>query len=487
MFHANMIENVPSQTRKVVFTHVILYDEIPSARGIGYDCIDALNEIIDIIISQEPKSCTGTNADIDIAIVDVTTEISDYTEMNSLITDGLPLAFGSKNKSNKKSKKRKRKQEPNINVLESKQFVFKYKQQILENEANLSLKYGNGTLVEEKYWDQRFRLMTRFDEGIILDAESWYSITPESIANHITLKCIEAATFMNTDLGTALDLFCGCGGNSISLGQVFSHVVAVDFDSHKLENLKHNAAVYNININSGLKTCCIDVNHLLVKLSSPSTSNINTSTNNNNGSMKDSSSNNNEGNNDDDDDEINYHRTSSINYNNNSSPTTVTDTNLLSILYSNGLLDLHNNFDPSVLPITTNITNSTTPTTNNTSNITSNNNNINTIKHAIMMNSDTLDVIFLAPPWGGPSYINLQSFDLRTRLPSGDGFLLVEKALKICPNVVLMIPRNTSHKHLQKLSKHVKKSCIVEEVYLYYKHKMTVVYFGDAFTLQHTS
>lgn len=36
-----------------------------------------------------------------------------------------------------------------------------------------------------KYWAQRYRLFSRFDEGIQLDRESWYSVTPEKIAEHI--------------------------------------------------------------------------------------------------------------------------------------------------------------------------------------------------------------------------------------------------------------------------------------------------------------
>jgi hypothetical protein len=36
-----------------------------------------------------------------------------------------------------------------------------------------------------QYWAQRYRLFSRYDEGIQLDEESWYSVTPEKIAEHI--------------------------------------------------------------------------------------------------------------------------------------------------------------------------------------------------------------------------------------------------------------------------------------------------------------
>ena len=41
----------------------------------------------------------------------------------------------------------------------------------------------------EKYWEQRYRLFSRFDEGIQMDTEGWYSVTPERIAMHIAKRC----------------------------------------------------------------------------------------------------------------------------------------------------------------------------------------------------------------------------------------------------------------------------------------------------------
>ena len=48
---------------------------------------------------------------------------------------------------------------------------------------------GNDTCIDEKYWDQRFRYFKRFDEGIMLDQESWFSVTPEVISKHIADRC----------------------------------------------------------------------------------------------------------------------------------------------------------------------------------------------------------------------------------------------------------------------------------------------------------
>ena len=42
--------------------------------------------------------------------------------------------------------------------------------------------------VQDRFWSQRRRLFSRFDEGVRLDAEGWYSVTPEAIANHVARR-----------------------------------------------------------------------------------------------------------------------------------------------------------------------------------------------------------------------------------------------------------------------------------------------------------
>ena len=41
----------------------------------------------------------------------------------------------------------------------------------------------------KKYWFQRYRLFTKFDQGIWMDKEGWFSATPEKIAKHIAERC----------------------------------------------------------------------------------------------------------------------------------------------------------------------------------------------------------------------------------------------------------------------------------------------------------
>jgi len=124
-------------------------------------------------------------------------------------------------------------------------------------------------VVHDKYWAQRRRLFSRFDQGIQLDGEGWYSVTPEKIADHVAGRLGEiAASVMAEQAARALledpfamtscappgiivlDAFCGCGGNSIAFAKLppslVSLVVCVDIDRAKLRMAAHNAAIYGI-------------------------------------------------------------------------------------------------------------------------------------------------------------------------------------------------------------------------------------------------
>ncbi|XP_022772436.1 trimethylguanosine synthase-like [Durio zibethinus] len=60
-----------------------------------------------------------------------------------------------------------------------------------------------------KYWWQRYLLFSRFDDGIKMDEEGWFSVTPEPIARHHASRC---------GSGIVVDSFTGVGGNAIQLG-----------------------------------------------------------------------------------------------------------------------------------------------------------------------------------------------------------------------------------------------------------------------------
>jgi hypothetical protein len=58
--------------------------------------------------------------------------------------------------------------------------------------------------VDFRYWHQRYRLFSRYDEGIWMDKEAWYSVTPEGIARHLAKFIAHKITG-----GTIVDAFCG--------------------------------------------------------------------------------------------------------------------------------------------------------------------------------------------------------------------------------------------------------------------------------------
>lgn len=110
-------------------------------------------------------------------------------------------------------------------------------------------------IVHDKYWAQRRRLFSRFDQGIKLDAEGWYSVTPEIIADHVARRVADLATkhvipYDSSQGIVVFDAFCGCGGNTIAFGKmpsnIISKVVCVDTDRSKLLKAAHNASLYGI-------------------------------------------------------------------------------------------------------------------------------------------------------------------------------------------------------------------------------------------------
>lgn len=155
----------------------------------------------------------------------------------------------------------------------------------------------NPNIVHDKYWAQRRRLFSRFDQGIQLDGEGFFSVTPEIIAdyvaeqfcmlipgilrmkqrlsNHLNLnvsgqfpgnhglsgtgsggKGIISTLMQNTPQSfppgvVILDAFCGCGGNSIAFAKLGPHipislVVCVDLDRNKLRMAARNASIYGV-------------------------------------------------------------------------------------------------------------------------------------------------------------------------------------------------------------------------------------------------
>ena len=122
-----------------------------------------------------------------------------------------------------------------------------------------------------KYYAQRYRLFSRFDEGIKLDEEGWYSVTPEVLAAHTatrigrmecepttattattTVKMAAASKHAASASASAtaslliVDGFAGVGGNAIQFALAGHRVVAVEIDAARLALAQHNAEVYGV-------------------------------------------------------------------------------------------------------------------------------------------------------------------------------------------------------------------------------------------------
>jgi trimethylguanosine synthase len=89
-----------------------------------------------------------------------------------------------------------------------------------------------------------------------------------------------------------------------------------------------------------------------------------------------------------------------------------------------------------------------------------------------------VDAVLLAPPWGGPEYSAFDHFDMSTGFPSGDGLELIKLAYKVSKNVVCVFPKNIMKAQVHSLMGELGAKCRVEEVFMYNKHKLSILYFG---------
>lgn len=93
----------------------------------------------------------------------------------------------------------------------------------------------------DKYWAQRYRLFLRFDDGIQLDGDGWFSVTPERIAAHIAKRFVQSGHFTHV-----LDLFSGFGGNAIQFALAGSTVTGVEREASRIAMARHNSTVYGV-------------------------------------------------------------------------------------------------------------------------------------------------------------------------------------------------------------------------------------------------
>jgi len=111
--------------------------------------------------------------------------------------------------------------------------------------ASGSFTYQGGSKApHRKYFYGRYKLFSKFDDGIQLDEESWYSVTPEDIAKHIASRILR-----DSNITTIIDGMCGAGGNTIQFAaypRSDVRVLAVDIDPVKIMLAGNNARVYSV-------------------------------------------------------------------------------------------------------------------------------------------------------------------------------------------------------------------------------------------------
>lgn len=94
--------------------------------------------------------------------------------------------------------------------------------------------FGHDT---QRYWDKRYELFSKFDEGIQIDREGLYSVKPEAIVRDIASKLQGNYVY---------DAFCGVGGSAIGFAAKGKRVLTTDIDPNKLRMARHNAEIYGI-------------------------------------------------------------------------------------------------------------------------------------------------------------------------------------------------------------------------------------------------
>uniref|UniRef100_A0A8C6YCQ3 Trimethylguanosine synthase n=1 Tax=Naja naja TaxID=35670 RepID=A0A8C6YCQ3_NAJNA len=167
---------------------------------------------LDSIEEKGKKKLIGEGEEVPLGRELIPLDIPDYLQME---TEGETNTM--KKKKNKKMQKRKNR---NMKCLPHK----------IADDPELT-----------KYWAQRYRLFSRFDEGIQLDREGWFSVTPEKIAQHIADR-----VKLSFDSDIIIDAFCGVGGNAIQFALAAKRVIAVDIDPVKIQLAHNNAMVYGV-------------------------------------------------------------------------------------------------------------------------------------------------------------------------------------------------------------------------------------------------
>jgi 16S rRNA G966 N2-methylase RsmD len=149
-----------------------------------------------------------------------------------------------------KKKKAKKKGLPVSNSLvEGFQVIGNGKETVIATMSKTQVEFNKTTFrsdikkkpdyVPLKYWNQRYSIFSKFDDGVQLDEESWYSATHECIAKSIADRLKKYCV---------MDGFAGAGGNVIQFA-MNNKTIALEIDESRLEMLENNAKIYEVSEN----------------------------------------------------------------------------------------------------------------------------------------------------------------------------------------------------------------------------------------------
>lgn len=89
------------------------------------------------------------------------------------------------------------------------------------------------------------------------------------------------------------------------------------------------------------------------------------------------------------------------------------------------------------------------------------------------------DLIILSPPWGGPDYLHAETYCLYTMLTCGCGLYLAMLAAAVSPNLLFLIPVNTSQQQIAHIASVLHMPFVIEYVQVNNSPKVMAVYMGE--------
>lgn len=89
----------------------------------------------------------------------------------------------------------------------------------------------------QHYWEMRYFLFSKFDEGIKLDKVGLYSVKTEESAKEIS-------NFLKGEI--IVDAFGGIGGSTIAFALAGKKVICIENNEIRLNFAKHNAKIYGV-------------------------------------------------------------------------------------------------------------------------------------------------------------------------------------------------------------------------------------------------